>query len=168
MAIVPAGCTPVMSGLVPQVPNGCQVTRPTHSEQPLAAVGRSPFATLIVCQRPDAAASRPRSPPALASNRHSARCDSTAPPPATSCLGASPTPAYSARGWLSATGVRETCTFAALLRMPPTQLSWVSIAAETGREQQACGEPAARRRGSVPVTKRQCSGRARADRRGHG
>ena len=64
---------------------------------------------LLQIRRSILSASRPPSRPALPSNPHSARCTAAAQLPATSCLGASRTPAAQRVEGRHA-GVRETCT----------------------------------------------------------
>src|SRR6202035_4985377 len=90
-----------------------------------ASVRRWPAVALRACDEMTIALSRPHllqtgrrgrasvgrnSRSALTSNPHSARCTPSAQLPATSCLGASRTPAASARGESRHAGVRETYT----------------------------------------------------------
>ena len=77
-----------------------------------STVGCMPTVTLSPHRQACATLLCPPRSAALCSNRHRARRTSSAPPLATSCLGASPTPADSCVVRTSRAGVRETCTSA--------------------------------------------------------
>ena len=78
-------------------------------EQPTRALDHHPAIPCVVpVQKIRAAGNRASSRHRRPLNPHRVRRTVTAPPLATSCLGASPTPAYSAWGDGIATGVRET------------------------------------------------------------
>ena len=117
------------------------------------ALDRPAIRGVVPVQKASAVRNRPSSRHRPPLNPHRARRTPTAPPLATSCVGASPTPAYSARGDGIATGVRETFTVpAAIPLVPSTSIDWkMALAGPPKRRPCALDRPAIR--GVVPVQK---------------